>query len=239
MNYLEECITELKNNASSGGWTNSTSKKPKLEAPSLAPPSPTSPELIIPLMGSEESVDSESGSSSPEPFPYNSTNANNNNGTASYYSSPSFSPYTAPTTSQQHVQPLDSVNHPILPSPALRPLYSPQIRPHLDSQMQINTHNNPNPQSNTSWRVNQQIASATPSPAIQPQQHRQSIGSNSISMASPIFLANDSMIDHEASAALLMLNMDRRGASISEGDGKPANSNERKMGMSVRDLLTS
>jgi len=90
--------------------------------------------------------------------------------------------------------------------------------------------------------VQQQIASTTPSPAILPQQRRHSISStHAASMASPVFVASDSMIDHEASAALLMLNMDRRGASISEegSDDKSPNSSERKMGMSVRDLLTS
>lgn len=71
-------------------------------------------------------------------------------------------------------------------------------------------------------------------------------------MASPVFVAHDSIIDQEASAALLMLNMDRRGASISEGSGAgkedkkspssasaPSASQDRRMGMSVRDLLTS
>lgn len=78
-------------------------------------------------------------------------------------------------------------------------------------------------------------------------------------MASPVFVAHDSIIDQEASAALLMLNMDRRGASISEGSGNSvpgggkedkkspssvsasaaSTSQDRRMGMSVRDLLTS
>ncbi|OKL59806.1 hypothetical protein UA08_04587 [Talaromyces atroroseus] len=253
MNYLEDCITELKNNASAGaGRTDSISKKQKLEPPSLAPPSPTSPELVMPPMG-EESVGSESGSSSPEPLPHNN---------ASHYSSPSFSPYTAPTASHQNLQPLDNGAHPILPSPALRPLYSPQIRPETQpdsypAQMHI-TNQNSSSHNHTSWRVPQQIVSATPSPAIRPQQHRQSTSSiMSASIASPIFLANDSSIDHEASAALLMLNMDRRGpSSISEqagGDGvydgisvsssssssSSSTNKARKMGMSVRDLLTS
>lgn len=75
-------------------------------------------------------------------------------------------------------------------------------------------------------------------------------------MASPVFVAHDSIIDQEASAALLMLNMDRRGASITEGSGSSvpgggqedknspsasasSASQDRRMGMSVRDLLTS
>lgn len=232
------------------------SKKQRLEAPSRVPPSPTSPELIVPFMaGSEESVESSSASSSPEPPPYN---ANDSTITSTAYYSPSFSPYTAPTPSQQAVQPLDG-NHPILPSPALRPLYySPQIRPqtHSDSQQQpgmqsntnINTDHPSNNSSTASWRVHQPIiASTTPSPALQPQ-HRPSL---SASITSPMFNASDSIIDHEASAALLMLNMDRRGLSISESAGVSGeraehsptplstSSNERKVGMSVRDLLTS
>lgn len=79
-------------------------------------------------------------------------------------------------------------------------------------------------------------------------------------MASPVFVAHDSIIDQEASAALLMLNMDRRGPplpqpSSSESGAKDENRStasstvstsfassagrDRRMGMSVRDLLTS
>ncbi|RAO65568.1 uncharacterized protein BHQ10_001580 [Talaromyces amestolkiae] len=256
MNYLEECITELKNNASSAaGRTTSVSKKLKLDGPPLAPPSPTSPEMLVPPdMAEEDSAGSASeSSSSPELFPQTSSN-NNRTNTSTYYSSPSFSPYTGPVSnSQQQIQTLDGINHPILPSPALRPLYSPQIRA---QQPQSELHQMGNA---TSYRVPQQIASTTPSPAILPQQqhhyqqqqqHRQSISSTH-TMASPVFVAHDSIIDQEASAALLMLNMDRRGASISEGSaGKedkksPSSasassaSQDRRMGMSVRDLLTS
>ncbi|KAE8549463.1 hypothetical protein TMatcc_000461 [Talaromyces marneffei ATCC 18224] len=252
MNYLEECITELKNNA---GRTNSVSKKPKLDGPPLAPPSPTSPEMLVPqTMASEDSGSASESSSSPEPFPQTNNNSSNGNriNTSTYYSSPSFSPYTGPVSSSQQ---LDGINHPILPSPALRPLYSPQIRAQQQQseiQAQLAMANT------TSYRVPQQIASTTPSPAILPQQHhqhhqnqqhRQSISSNH-TMASPVFVAHDSIIDQEASAALLMLNMDRRGTSISEGSGgkedkKPSSSSsasasqDRRMGMSVRDLLTS
>lgn len=256
MNYLEECITELKNNASSAaGRTNSVSKKLKLDGPPLAPPSPTSPEMLVPpTMPEEDSGSASESSSSPEPFPQTSSNDNNRINTSTYYS-PSFSPYTGPVSnSQQQNQTLDGINHPILPSPALRPLYSPQIRaqqPQSELPQMGNT---------TSYRVPQQIASASPSPAILPQQHhhhqqqqqhRQSISSTH-TMASPVFVAHDSIIDQEASAALLMLNMDRRGASISEGSGAgkedkkspssasaPSASQDRRMGMSVRDLLTS
>jgi hypothetical protein len=253
MNYLEECITELKNNASSAaGRTNSVSKKPKLDGgPPLAPPSPTSPEMIVPpTMASEDSGSASESSSSPEPFAQNSGNNRiNHTTTSTYYSSPSFSPYTAPVNNSQQ---LDGINHPILPSPALRPLYSPQMR----AQQQPDLHQMAN---TNSYRVPQQIASATPSPAILPQQHqhqhqhRQSISSTH-TMASPVFAAHDSIIDQEASAALLMLNMDRRGASISEASGGSGGgkedkkspdagaasaSQDRRMGMSVRDLLTS
>lgn len=250
MNYLEECITELKNNASSAaGRTNSVSKKQKLDGPPLAPPSPTSPEMLVPpTMASEDSGSASESSSSPEPFPQTRDNHNNGLNTSTYYSSPSFSPYTGPVSNsqQQQIQSLDGVNHPILPSPALRPLYSPQIRAQQ-----------PQSENTTSYRVPQQIASATPSPAILPQQqhhhqqqHRQSISSTH-TIASPVFVAHDSIIDQEASAALLMLNMDRRGASISEGSaGKEdkkslssasasSASQDRRVGMSVRDLLTS
>ncbi|GAM41487.1 HLH transcription factor [Talaromyces pinophilus] len=259
MNYLEECITELKNNASSAaGRTNSVSKKPKLDGPPLAPPSPTSPEMLVPpTVASEDSGSASESSSSPEPFPQtnSSNNTDNRINTSTYFSSPSFSPYTGPVSnSQQQIQSLDGVNHPTLPSPALRPLYSPQIRA---QQQQSEIHQMGN---TTSYRVPQQIASATPSPAILPQQHhhhqqqqhRQSISSTH-TMASPVFVAHDSIIDQEASAALLMLNMDRRGASISGGSGNsvpgggkedkksPSSSasQDRRMGMSVRDLLTS
>ncbi|KAI7974366.1 hypothetical protein EIK77_008546 [Talaromyces pinophilus] len=259
MNYLEECITELKNNASSAaGRTNSVSKKPKLDGPPLAPPSPTSPEMLVPpTVASEDSGSASESSSSPEPFPQtnSSNNTDNRINTLTYYSSPSFSPYTGPVSnSRQQIQSLDGVNHPTLPSPALRPLYSPQIRA---QQQQSEIHQMGN---TTSYRVPQQIVSATPSPAILPQQHhhhqqqqhRQSISSTH-TMASPVFVAHDSIIDQEASAALLMLNMDRRGASISEGSGNsvpgggkedkksPSSSasQDRRMGMSVRDLLTS
>ncbi|EED24328.1 HLH transcription factor, putative [Talaromyces stipitatus ATCC 10500] len=249
MNYLEECITELKNNASTAaGRTNSVSKKPRLNNPPLAPPSPTSPETLVPLTNEDSSS---SGSSSPEPVQDNRTT---HSATSTYYSSPSFSPYTGPITSsssQQQIQSLDGINHPILPSPALRPLYSPQIRAQqqqTDLQTQLQSYRVPQ----------QQIASTTPSPAILPQQqhqqqHRQSISSihTAASMASPVFVAHDSIIDQEASAALLMLNMDRRGASMSEAGGgnedrkfslassSSSSARDKRMGMSVRDLLTS
>jgi hypothetical protein len=49
------------------------------------------------------------------------------------------------------------------------------------------------------------------------------------------------MIDHEASAALLMLNMDRRGGVEESAQrsslAAEATARKRKMGMSVRDLL--
>lgn len=258
MNYLEECITELKSNASSAaGRGNSVSKKPKLDGSPLAPPSPTSPEMLVPpTMASEDSASTSESSSSPEPYPQTGNNDHHNHSnranTSTYNSSPSFSPFTGPiSNSHQQIQSLDGINHPILPSPALRPLYSPQIR---TQQHQSELYQMGNP---TSYRVPQQVVSPTPSPAILPQQQQQQQHRPSISSthtASPVFVAHDSLIDQEASAALLMLNMDRRGASISEASGNSEGkgdiksrssasassaSQDKRMGMSVRDLLTS
>lgn len=73
------------------------------------------------------------------------------------------------------------------------------------------------------------VASANTSPAMQPRQDEQG--------------------DHEASAALLMLNQDRRGTAESIGerldgadlgaDGRTGQDTPRRTGMSVRDLLIS
>ncbi|KAL1962840.1 hypothetical protein VTN77DRAFT_9115 [Rasamsonia byssochlamydoides] len=179
------------------------------------PPSPTSPEVAA---GAEESGISmvTSSSTSPELLP---------SGAQSAQYSPAFSPRN-PGLPQR--QPSLEFSTTILPSPALRPTQSP---PHLN------------------WRPSTQpvSASASTSPAILPQQ-RNSISSYSV----------DTDIDHEASAALLMLNRDRRGTmdslksvsmSAPAAEAHPTASSDRssevvqdkqkKMGMSVRDLLVS
>ncbi|KAH8697429.1 hypothetical protein BGW36DRAFT_407450 [Talaromyces proteolyticus] len=203
MNYLEECITELK----SASGKNSQSKTPLMMAAPPGPPSPTSPEVMMP----DKTVDEESFSSSSAASP------------AASSISPAFSPHTNP-----HQAPaIDNTYYSILPSPALGPLRSPQ-------QLPPSTH---------TWRPSQPITSTTPSPAILPQQHHRHSISSSYASSTTSGAAHeaDSMIDHEASAALLMLNMDRRGtgASIEESAQRSSLAVEasRKLGMSVRDLL--
>ncbi|KAL1885377.1 hypothetical protein Plec18167_000870 [Paecilomyces lecythidis] len=102
----------------------------------------------------------------------------------------------------------------MLPSPALGP-----------SRSRENSIRSPE----HSW-VMSNVPSVSTSPAIQPQR-------NSVSY-------RDGDVDHEASAALLMLNMDRRGTLDSTKDLPPSSlpsssERSRKMGMSVRDLLIS
>lgn len=198
MNYLEDCITELKS-ASSGKNTTNT---PVMRAPP-GPPSPTSPELAMPERADEESYSASSASS--------------------VAPSPALSPHSGPTHHHHQFQAIDlsSSYYPILPSPALGPVHSQQQQ----------------------WRApSQPITSATPSPAILPQQHRYSVSSTTTSNASGTALENDAT-DHEASAALLMLNMDRRSGPAAEESAQrsslaaEATARQRKMGMSVRDLL--
>ncbi|CRG84944.1 hypothetical protein PISL3812_02111 [Talaromyces islandicus] len=207
MNYLEECITELKS-ASSGKNTTNT---PIMRAPP-GPPSPTSPELVMPERADEESFSASSSASS-------------------VAASPALSPHTGPTHHHHQFQSIDSSSsssyYPILPSPALGPVQHP----------------NNNINNNNTWRTpSQPLASATPSPAILPQQHHRYSVSSSTS-TSGAALENDSSIDHEASAALLMLNMDRRSGPAAEESAQrsslaaEATARQRKMGMSVRDLL--
>lgn len=81
------------------------------------------------------------------------------------------------------------------------------------------------PEHHPSWP-----ASTNTSPALQPQQ-------------------NNADVDHEASAALLMLNQDRRGTldsiidkvtdASSESRNHESQGTSKRMGMSVRDLLIS
>ncbi|OXV05444.1 hypothetical protein Egran_06788 [Elaphomyces granulatus] len=117
----------------------------------------------------------------------------------------------------------------ILPSPALGPLQSPEA---IRSTQHI-------------WRT--RPPSLTTSPAVLPQQL------NPLS-----FTTADADIDHEASTALLMLNMDRRNTmdsshslplsplarpqpqpSISGSGSGDLKDKDKRMGMSVRDLLVS
>jgi hypothetical protein len=128
--------------------------------------------------------------------------------------SPAFSPRN-PGHPQR--QPSLEFSTTILPSPALGPTYVPETvhSPHF------------------TWQASAQPVSASTSPAMLPQQR------NSISS-----YGADTDIDHEASAALLMLNMDRRGTMDSVKDVPTAPTQavpdkRRKMGMSVRDLLVS
>lgn len=83
-----------------------------------------------------------------------------------------------------------------------------------------------------SWTV---PSSTLTSPVIQPRASNASFGT-------------DADVDHEASAALLMLNRDRRGTvgSVQEGlsssdaqenSGMSIQESQKKMGMSVKDLL--
>ncbi|KAJ9367816.1 transcriptional regulator family: Helix-loop-helix [Paecilomyces variotii] len=102
----------------------------------------------------------------------------------------------------------------MLPSPALGP-----------SRSRENSIRSPE----HSWILSN-APSVSASPAIQPQR-------SSVSY-------RDSDVDHEASAALLMLNMDRRGTldstkEVPPSSLAPSSDNNRKMGMSVRDLLIS
>ncbi|KAI1762977.1 hypothetical protein GGR53DRAFT_521324 [Hypoxylon sp. FL1150] len=83
----------------------------------------------------------------------------------------------------------------------------------------------------TEYRHYSYTAPATTSPAFAPQPYPQHVGSTSAShstLTSPA-LRPQQELDQEASAALLMLNVDRRGTSNSE-PGR---------GMSVKDLLSS
>jgi hypothetical protein len=177
--------------------------------PPPGPPSPTSPEVVA---GMGESGASAAGLSSPSPEPLAS-------GFQSAQYSPSFSPRNQ---GYPHRQPsLD------FPSPALGPTnYPPE------------TLRSP---SYHTWRTPGQPASASASPAILPQQHRASLSSS---------YGADADIDHEASAALLMLNMDRRGtvdsvksvqttSDRSSSETLLPQEKQKKMGMSVRDLLVS
>jgi len=174
-----------------------------------APPSPTSPDV---LPAAEESGDSaQSSTASPELLP---NHAHDNSRT-----SPSFSPRGRQYPSRPSLE----FNTTILPSPALGPSRSPDVS---GREQQF------------TWTTS--TASASTSPAILPQR-------NSISSCNA-----DTELDHEASAALLMLNMDRRGTIDSSMDvpvsaARPpadhgsdySQDKQRKMGMSVRDLLIS
>ncbi|KAI4867446.1 hypothetical protein F4820DRAFT_456984 [Hypoxylon rubiginosum] len=83
----------------------------------------------------------------------------------------------------------------------------------------------------TEYRHYSYTAPATTSPAFGPQSYPQNVGTTSAShstLTSPA-LRPQQEIDQEASAALLLLNVDRRGTNNS-GSGR---------GMSVRDLLSS
>ncbi|KAL1988307.1 hypothetical protein VTN96DRAFT_282 [Rasamsonia emersonii] len=125
--------------------------------------------------------------------------------------SPAFSPRN-PGLPQR--QPSLEFSTTILPSPALGPTQSPDRHSHL------------------TWQASTQpvsaSASTSTSPAILPQR-------NSISSYSA-----DTDIDHEASAALLMLNRDRRGTMDSAAQSNASSEGvQKKVGMSVRDLLVS
>ncbi|EAW07668.1 basic helix-loop-helix domain-containing protein [Aspergillus clavatus NRRL 1] len=131
--------------------------------------------------------------------------------------SPAFSPRTRIPSISTAIEFLPA----ILPSPALGPVRFSEgiIHPPRGS-----------------WTV---PSSTDTSPVLQPRFSNASSGS-------------DADIDHEASAALLMLNRDRRGTagSIQEGlanstldaqesSKSPSKSPQKKMGMSVKDLLIS
>ncbi|OJJ49798.1 hypothetical protein ASPZODRAFT_1030901 [Penicilliopsis zonata CBS 506.65] len=190
VNYLEQCIQDLKAG---------DSKK------STTPPSPTSPNMLAgPGMSTVYHI-----ATSPQVTATTSAAATAN-------PSPSFSPRSrAPSRS------FDFVPTTILPSPALAP-----SRSHSSPS---DTTDPPRP-----WATTTTTTSATTSPAMAPQ--RGSISSYSL----------DTDIDHEASAALLMLNRDRRGTADSIADRVSSaaldvegGDAQRKMGMSVRDLLIS
>jgi len=176
---------------------------------SATPPSPTSPKVVAGSVESDSSLPS--SSVSPELVP---------SGTTAGQCSPPFSPGS-------YAQPQEFPAS-ILPSPALGPLQSPEA---IRSTQHI-------------WRT--RPPSLTTSPAVLPQQL------NTLSFTA------DADIDHEASTALLMLNMDRRNtidssqslplsplapqpsqASISGLGSGELKDKEKRMGMSVRDLLVS
>ncbi|KAL2006048.1 hypothetical protein VTN00DRAFT_9702 [Thermoascus crustaceus] len=173
------------------------------------PPAPPSPTSPDVLPGGKES--GESAQSSPELLP---SNTHDNN------VSPSFSPRGRQYPSRLSIE----FNTTTLPSPALGPSQSPDVSRR---------------EQRFTWTTTTTSASA--SPAILPQR-------NSVSSGNA-----ESDIDHEASAALLMLNMDRRGTMDSSKDvpvstplpppsddgSDNSQDKQRKMGMSVRDLLIS
>lgn len=173
------------------------------------PPAPPSPTSPDVLPGGEES--GESAQSSPDLLPSNTHDHN---------VSPSLSPRGRQYPSRSSIE----FNTTILPSPALGPSQSPDISGR---------------EQRFTWATTTTSASA--SPAILPQR-------NSVSSGNA-----ESDIDHEASAALLMLNMDRRGTMDSSKDvpvsttlpppsdhgSDNSQDRQRKMGMSVRDLLIS
>ncbi|GAD95112.1 HLH transcription factor [Paecilomyces variotii No. 5] len=189
VNYLEQCISDLKTAGSSS--VGSTLPPP-------GPPSPTSPDF---LPGSQQSGESLSSSASPELMPDHSQNSN-------------MSPSLSPRSHHYQAQLPTELRSSMLPSPALGPSQS------RESSVRSPEH---------SW-VLSNVPSVSASPAIQPQR-------NSVSY-------RDGDVDHEASAALLMLNMDRRGTLDSTKEMPPSSlpppsDSNRKMGMSVRDLLIS
>lgn len=145
-----------------------------------------------------------------------------------YYSEPpsasaSVSPDLLPTNTETNTSPSFSATTQIpvpgsgsvefttiLPSPVLGPS-SQSTGPRNQQQQQQFYHPH-------SWPASQTLSAQT-SPAMQPRR--------------------DDYVDHEASAALLMLNRDRRGTVESIGSGRGQEQETRKTGMSVRDLLIS
>lgn len=191
VNYLEQCISDLK-----------TAGSHNTDLPSLPPPGPPSPTSPDFLPESQHSGDSApSTSASPELVPDRSQINN-------------MSPSLSPRSYQYQIHSSGELRGNMLPSPALGPTRS--------RESSIRSPERP-------WIVSN-APSVAASPALQPQR-------NSVSY-------RDGDVDHEASAALLMLNMDRRGTLDATKDVLPPaftqpSDNNRKMGMSVRDLLIS
>ena len=206
VNYLEQCIKDLKISG------HHSAVPPRLPP---GPPSPTSPEFLAELAGSEHS-----GSVSPELLPENAYPHHHHHHYQQQQQLPATSPSFSPRTRLPSVGTIYEYSPSTLPSPALGaspPTDQPSHQP---------------------WSV----PSSNTSPAIQPRQSN----------------ASGADVDHEASAALLMLTQDRRGTLDSITDGvtatnleaasgsgsgsgsgsvTKADGQEKRKGMSVRDLL--
>ncbi|KAF9876434.1 helix-loop-helix DNA-binding domain-containing protein [Colletotrichum karsti] len=206
--YLEDCVAKLKAQRDASEGVSPTASG--LQTPSGRDPWGTIPQFVPKYQQEADDVEM----------------------TDSEAPSPTFPAQQHP---HQH-QPLQPHQQPDYPSRSQQPSVSPS--PALLAQDSRHRHDSYSSVS-TDHARHYSYSSATTSPAFGPQTYPYAghggLASGSLSALTSPALAPQRDLDQEATAALLMLNNDRRGA----GDGGAAAARGAGRGMSVRDLLST